>query len=327
MRDIPTQLQLPFDEHLCINTLRGKVSLHSLGRVLVHEHVFCRVRPQYFPDAKDYILNQFNHLLNHGVGTIIDVTTYVLPDQYLDFLQDHPMNVVCCAGYYLKSKVPSAYHKLDAVGLTDKLRQKVEFGIGKNHIKPGVLKIASSGRQLTKFEKNALNAVGIVQKESKLPVITHACRGARKQVEILLAAGANPNQIVISHMEMELKGVQPLSFEQLLQDMLWILGMGVCVFFGDFTVQPTVYRDNLIRLIRECYAQGYANQIFLSTDSYWMHRAGQIQVRGSNRNARILRNYEYVFTLIVPLLLQNGFSKNDVDLFLKENPLRIFRTS
>lgn len=327
MNNLPLkQLELPFDQPKeCVNTLRGPISIPSLGKVLIHEHVFCRVRPQQLSDAKVFLKKEMDRLIARGISTIVDLTTYVLPDDFADFLIVHPINVICCAGYYLQAKVPKPYHSLSADELANKLMLKLENGVGRSKFKPGVIKVASSGRTLTSFEKNVIRAGGIAQRQTGLPIITHACRGARRQLEILLEAGANPSQVVISHMEMELKGVKPLSPNALYEDMKWILEQGAYLFWGDFTANDTQYRREVVNLMMQCWAAGYRKQLLISTDSYWSWRRGKIQLRGSNTNSKNPRTYDYVFSVIIPLLKDHGLSDSDVRLLLEQNTHDLFR--
>lgn len=307
-----------------VNTIGHPVLASRLGRVLVHEHIFCRASPADLPAASEYLSSQLSRLEEHGIGTVVDLTTYVLPDRYLAVLDQHPIHVVCCAGYYLLPKVPSAYRGLDERGLADRLREKMESGIGNRRIRPGVLKVASAGSELTRFERAAIRAAGVVQSEYRVPLITHACRGGRQQVQELLAVGADPRQILLSHTEMELKGRHSRSFDAVLGDLLWVLGKGASLFFGDFSVHDSPYRQQVLRLLRECYSRGYRRQLFISTDSFWSCRGGRVVVRGSAPSARYPRSYEYLFTLIVPLLTGAGFSASDISLFLEQNPRRLF---
>jgi phosphotriesterase-related protein len=307
-----------------INTAGQPVPASELGRVLVHEHLFCRVAPPDVPTACEYLSCQLARLADQGVKTVVDLTTYVLPDRFLRVLERHPVHVVCCAGYYLLAKVPAAYRHLDERGLTEKLREKMENGIGSRHILPGVIKVASSGLELTRFERDAIRAAGIVQSEYGVPVVTHACRGGRRQFLELLAAGANPQQVLLSHTEMELKGRHSRSFDAVLGDLLWVLERGGSLFFGDFSVRDSPYRQQVVRLLRECYLHGHQRQLFISTDSFWSCRGGRVVVRGSASGVLHPRSYDYVFRVIVPLLTSEGFSASDISLFLEDNPHRLF---
>lgn len=318
------QLSLPFDTNKKIDTVRGEVLTSQLGGVLMHEHVFCRVRPQHRPAAARYIKGQIQKLKEHGIRTIVDLTTYVLPDQFVPFLLEEDFNIICCAGYYTKNKVPKSYLKLDDSVLTDKLLGKVVKGIGKYRIKPSIIKVASSGRNLDQFERNIFTAAARVQQTTKLPIATHSPRGGRKQLEHLLKNGANPKKVFFSHMEMELKGISPSTVQELINDLLWILQQGAYIFFGDFSVQNTSYRHQVIQVLRTCCERGFEEQIFISTDSYWAHRNGVIKVRGNPITSKMPRSYTYTVTLIKPLLLKNGFTPSMIHKFLFDNPVTFF---
>lgn len=320
-----TQLKLPLYSSQKINSVKGEMSISTLGRVLVHEHVFCRCRKKNIPHVEQFLDEQFTQLLKSGINTIIDVTTYVRPDMLVPFLNTKSINVITCTGFYVRNRVQKTYYDATVDTLVEKMSKDIDFGVGQYRVKPGVIKVASQGRQLTEFEKRVMKSAAEVQRlYPKIPVITHAYRGGRKQVELLVKNGADPSKIVISHMEMELKGSSPTSFENLLDDMLWILDTGANLFLGDFSLSTTAYRDQVIHLAKLFKSRGHLKQIFLSTDSYWSWKSGEIKIRGTAANARIRRDYNYVNNLTIPLLSRNDFNQSDFDQILHVNPVRLF---
>jgi phosphotriesterase-related protein len=320
---IPAHAQRMAQEEF-VHTAAGRVNVSALGRVLMHEHLFCRVRAEHLEAAQVYVAERLQEVASQRVRTIIDLTTYVLPDVFLDGIARVPINIICCAGYYLQNRVPAVYHSLDVAGLADKLRAKVKDGIGSRRVKPGIIKVASAGRTLSRFESNSLRAAGIIQRECGLPVATHACRGGRQQLEVLIDAGANPRKVFLSHVEMELKGRRAREFDGVACDALWILKQGAYLCFNDFSVNDTPYRKKIVRLIQLCHERGFGRQLFISTDSYWSHRRGRFTVRGV-AESRLPRTYNYVFTLIIPVLKCSGFSDDDIALWLESNPADFFR--
>jgi phosphotriesterase-related protein len=308
-----------------IPTLRGRIPSNKLGTVLVHEHVFCRVRGVHLPVARKYLTQQLQSLEKYGPITIIDLTTYVLPDEFIETCNAvSGVNIIACAGYYLTSRVPASYRSLDATGLADRLREKLARGIGRSKIKPGIIKVATSGHNFTRLERDILRAAAIVQSEKAIPIATHACRGGRQQLETLLKWGADPRKVFLSHMEMELKGNHTRAYGAVVEDILWILQKGAYVFFGDFTASESSYRRDVIRLLRDCINAGFIYQLFLSTDSYWSCRGDGVRVRGTPQNSRTPRTYEYLFTLIIPVLRRNGFSEYEIQRMTKENAVNFF---
>lgn len=307
-----------------VHTLTGRVSSSELGRVLMHEHVFCRVRPEFLPAARAFLAAELDRAHRLGVRTIVDLTTYVLPDPFLDVVAKSPVRIICCAGYYLLRTVPAAFRKLDASGLADRLLEKCERGIGSRRVLPGILKVATSGSSFTRFERDALKAVTRVQLRTGLPVATHACRGGKLQLETIMKHGGNPARVFLSHIEMELKGSHSRAFEAVAADALWILAQGAYLFFGDLSVTGTPYRRSVIELIRTCCDRGFARQLFLSADCHWSVRRKGVRVRGSDARSKCPRTYSYTPSFLMPLLVKNGLPHRDVVMFVEDNPAAFF---
>lgn len=317
-----TQLSLPIGKK--IHTLTGEVPVNRLGKTLMHEHVFCKVRTSNLHVVEDYLASQLKRLKASGIDTIVDLTTYVLPDRFYPIISRYEVNVICCAGYYLKSKVPKSYHQMGELQLTKVLEKKFVQGLGKYKVKPNIIKVASSGNILNDFETRIISAAATVHKSLNVPIATHAQLGGRKQLELLLRLGTEPSSVFISHLEMGLKGTNKLTYREVCQDAIWILQQGAYLFFGDFTVNDSPYRRKVIQLLQHCCSRGFENQIFLSADSYWSYRRGEIRVRGSSLQASKPRTYEYTQNHIVPLLTTNGFSTITLNKFIRQNPIRFF---
>ena len=63
-----------------VNTIRGLVPVSSLGRVLIHEHIFCLVPERHFAEASTFLRSHLQRLFEQGISTIVDVTPYTLPE-------------------------------------------------------------------------------------------------------------------------------------------------------------------------------------------------------------------------------------------------------
>src|SRR5690606_26546948 len=80
---------------------------------------------------------------------------------------------------------------------------EITEGIGGTGIKAGVIKLASSKDRITDYEQVFFRAAARVQRETGVPIITHTQEGTvgPEQAELLIAEGADPNRIMIGHMD------------------------------------------------------------------------------------------------------------------------------
>jgi len=305
-------------------TLRGPVPVDQLGKVLIHEHVFNRVRSQFQPDALLALREHLDALVAAGIGTIVDVTPYVAPGPFVRALRDHPLNIICCVGYYVERRVPRPYRSQSQDALAARLIRSFERGIGATAVRPGIIKVASGGAIPTPFERRAFAAAAIANRATGLPIMTHATHGGEHQLEIMLGAGADARRIVLSHMEMMLKGRDAQSFDAVFESIRRCFTAGANGFFNDFGTTDSAYRRDVLRLVRALCREGFAGQILIGSDSHWTVRSGRLRFRGGTRLGNSgARTYAFTQQHIVPLLLQNGFTSTSINSFLTSNPARI----
>ena len=80
---------------------------------------------------------------------------------------------------------------------------EITDGIGDTGIKAGVVKLTSSKDEITDYEKMFFAAGAKAQRETGVPIITHTQEGtmAPEQAEFLLSEGADPDRVMIGHMD------------------------------------------------------------------------------------------------------------------------------
>jgi phosphotriesterase-related protein len=311
----------------CVNTIRGPIPVNSLGRVLIHEHVFCLVPDRHFAEASTFLRSHLQRLFEQGISTIVDVTPYTIPDKFIPILADLPINIVACVGFYLEPRVPAAYRNYTVTELLGVLRRKIDRGVGRFSVHPHMLKGAGRTSTLSAMEKRLIRALALAQQEYDLPLQMHACRGGRAQLELLLDAGADPSKIIICHTEMGLKGRSAASFDAVLADAMWMLGQGASLFIGDFPVRATEYKRQIIALTKGIISQGFEKQLLLSVDSYWSINSRGVSLRGTPGNRENERSYSYLVTEILPSLRRAGISDPVLERILVSNPARLFSPS
>ncbi len=306
-----------------IPTLTGNISPEHLGRTLMHEHVFCRVKEKHVPMASAYLREELTRIKAMGIDTIVDVTTYVSPEMLLPILRSVNINIVCCAGFYLTSKIPSAYRVHNVAALVDVMRRKITNGLGRSGVRPFMLKGATSSANFSALEKRTMEALAITQSEFALPLQMHACRGGVEQLDFLIAKGADPARIIICHHEMNLKGRYALRFATVLDQAKEIVNRGSSLFIGDLPMTNNVYRGAIVALIRQLVAEGHEERIVLSVDSHWSCRSKGVYLRGVPIQKPHARKYGYIFSEIMPSLQRAGIPQSALDKMLLDNPRRL----
>jgi phosphotriesterase-related protein len=172
--------------------------------------------------------------------------------------------------------------------------------------KAGVIKVGSSYGVITPFEKKVFQAASIAQQETGAPIVTHTERGtmAMEQVNLLKEYGANLEKVILSHVQ---KNPDPYYHKKLVET-----GVTLCY---DGPARVKYYSDNIIAdLIYRLVEAGYQKHIVLSMD------AGRASYQKAYGNGY---GIDYMLTVFVPRLKEEGLSQKAIDDILINNPARL----
>jgi phosphotriesterase-related protein len=324
-----------------INTVSGAVSSKDIGKTLIHEH-FLFGMPGYNGDvtlgAFDYeaalekCKQEISKIQKLGVNTVVDGTPNECgrdPAFLKALSQATGINIVCSTGYYNESSGAAPYFN-ERAGFTcnDIVREicetfvtEISNGIAQSGVKAGIIKIATSYNNISDFERKVFLAAAAAQKETGVPIITHTHEGTmgEEQADLLIAEGANPNKIIIGHMD----GNRDISYH------IRILKRGVNISLDRFGLRTHNFPqdDERIALLLGLIGAGYEKQIMLSHDTvnWWLGRK-------RNYTKEIMESHKtyhmaHVIADIVPELLAAGVSQKTIETLFVENPARVLDIS
>jgi len=307
-----------------LDTHLGKIPSSQLGVTLVHEHIFNKYPHRKKEESAAFTLEQLDSIIRRGVNTIVDLTTYTHLGNYREILEKRGINIICCTGFYLAKYIPPSYRVATIPELVKILSKQIINGRGMTQVRPGILKIAGQGINMTPLEERLFSAIGIVQKEFKLPVATHSPKGAVSHFEQLTKSGANPEHIFFSHLD---KGINnKTGYEARLVEIRKILDKGSYVLFCEFGNDEQMINISsrpILKLIRTLLDLGFGKQLLISADSNWRWRNGHVYLKEAHRGG-IPRTYEYVFTKIIPSLNNLGLGVSDIKTIMVDNPKKLF---
>jgi phosphotriesterase-related protein len=321
-----------------VNTVLGKVSADSLGKTLMHEHfVFgypgfdgdCTLGGFDWEKALIIGLDAAKELKKRGVKTVVDATTNETgrnPELYKEIAERTGLQIICSTGYYFEGEgAPPYFRRWLRIGggedaIYEMFMEEITNGIAGTGVKPGVIKLASSDSIITEYEAAFFKAAAKAQKETGIPVITHTQAGTMgaEQAELLLAAGADPNRIIIGHMcgcADIIKQINTLKF-------------GVTLGFDRFGIDGVVGAPSdqvregvLIGLI----GLGYGGKIVLSQDKVLL-RLGRASQPKPELYLDSLKNWHIcnLFDNVVPVLEKAGISGQQIDALFNENIKHVF---
>jgi len=308
-----------------IQTVTGPVPADKIKGCLIHEHVsvgFPGLWMEFPPNRAAFVeqaVSEMEKLKSEGISTLIDATPADLvrdPELLRDVAQRSGMQIVCAAGYYTEAEGSSIFFK-SRMGsgkaqneVYRMLRQEIRDGIGDTGIKAGIIKVSTGAHKITDYENMFLDAAAKVSIEEDVCIITHTDQGTMgaEQARRLIAAGANPNRIMIGHLS---------SFENY-DELKEIFTQGVYGGFdrwGHDFVLPT--EPLQFQFVKNLVELGYANKILFSTD-YGLRVLGDDGDRG---DLPPKNTWHYIFEKVFPTLSEMGISSDVLDSFLNSNAL------
>ena len=207
-----------------VMTARGPVEPEALGAVMMHEHLHSDWSQKAevpfdmakWPVLEKYALPAMKDLKSFGCNAWVDMSRppeRAEPWVYEKISEMADFHLILCTGYYREIELGRYWARTPADQIWPFVREssveeleefcvrEAEEGLHGTGIRPGVLKIGTSGKDLTEAELKAAKAVARAHRRTGLFVSTHATDpGAYKaQLEVLEAEGVNPERVVLGH--------------------------------------------------------------------------------------------------------------------------------
>ena len=194
-----------------VQTVLGPVPSGTLGLTVSHEHLLCRppgsvgdADPDLILDDQGAALTELAAFKAAGGNAVVEVT----PVDYgrdLDGLvalsRRSGVHIVAATGLHKDQFSASYTLRYDEDQLADIFMRELQAGV--NRVQCGVIKLGSSLDQITRGERKAFTAAALAQRATGAPITTHteAGRLALEQLELLIGAGADPERIIIGHLD------------------------------------------------------------------------------------------------------------------------------
>lgn len=320
-----------------VETVTGPIPVDQLGKTLIHEH-FIFGYPGF---QGDVTLGAFNEeqaletaiaaarfMQSFGIRTVVDPTPNECGRDPL-FLKKVSeatgLQIICATGYYFEGEGAAPYFRFRAgLGTAEEdiyemFKTEITKGIAGTGIKPGVIKLASSKDQITRYEKMFFRAAARVQQETGTIILTHTQEGTMgpEQAKMLIELGADPSKIIIGHM----CGNTDSDYHKA------VLEQGVRIAFDRFGLQGSVgapFDHERVATLLTLIQQGYEDQILLAHDTVnvWLGRPPVM----NELVAKLVGNWHpgNVFENILPKLREQGVTETQIDKMLGGNAVGLF---
>lgn len=310
-----------------VQTVLGPIAPSELGSTLMHEHLvqdwpyalgLDERSDQSLPVIKR-VLECLERAAEAGVEGMVDVGANIFgPNPLLLYAVavQCRQHIIASTGCFAANMLPPpswAYPPAGPEDIAKRFITDATVGLDKSGLKPGIIKIATSGEAIAELEENVFKAAALAQRETGLGIITHTylTRFPEEQVEILAEAGADLDRVVIGHFGWGL-GAEARDLH------LRVAERGVTLGF-DSVGTPARSDEEYVQMVVDMVEAGYEKQIILSHDGVAYSRGlGEIWDHGWMSG-----DWGIVHRRLVPKLRERGISDETLHEILVENPRRI----
>ncbi len=305
------------DEGL-IFTVRDKVSPAGDEIWLSHEHLLVDFigadsidfnrwdKEEVISSMKPYL----EEIASHDVKYFVDATpAYLGRDVEIlkELSKQTGIRIVTNTGLYGARQnkfIPSWAFVLSAEELSERWIDEFENGIDNTTVKPGFIKIGiDAADPLDPMHKKLVKAAAHTHLATGLTIGSHTGKavGLWPQLEILKENGVSPEAFIWIH----------ANKEKDYSNYLRAAEAGCWLSFDKFGWNSG---EQIKRLVF-AKENGFLDRVLISHDAGWYDPARQEQN---------IKAFTPIFEKVIPELMSLGFTGDDLDLLLKENPLRAF---
>ncbi len=320
-----------------VQALRGIVDTRDLGVTLVHEHICfdslgkIQTQTPFIEKTFAFNLDLLKKARDVGIQTIVELTPWPNVDQILALNEKVPeLTIILSTGAYLQI----CGHPVTRMGEAELYDHMMEdltrgyAGFRGSGIRAGIIKVAADASKLTEWEKRTFRIAARVQRECRVPIATHACAGAREQMEVLRDAGANIAATFYSHVEAEF-GWDGRTLQEEAQYLADVARAGGYLHFNNFDFDFDTPFPDLVYLINYLENSGFGDKVFYSIDTnITVDENGKIWMEAEREHPQTgKRTYAYAITNATPMLRAAGVSLQRINRYLVDNPRRYFEAA
>ncbi|MBM1104663.1 hypothetical protein JQC67_00800 [Aurantibacter crassamenti] len=300
-----------------IHTVQGDIKVSELGLTLSHEHTMSNYGKD-ISEASNYDSVQlFNQVIPYvkqlkalGVNSIFDCTTAYF-GRRIDYLkkisEETGVQIITNTGFYGAANdryIPEFAYKASAQAIADIWIDEFKNGIEGSQIKPGFIKLGfDDGKSPSAIDTKLFEAGLLTHLSTGLTLAVHTGENLEAmllQTQLLKKHNIHPSAWIWTH-------AYKLKDDATLID---LATQGAWISLDGFKTPNTTEYVNRIKLFKE---KKLLHKVLVSHDGNGFPSGGAI------------RPFQAILEDLVPALLQNGFTQDDVDQLLFRNPEEAFR--
>jgi phosphotriesterase-related protein len=316
-----------------LQTVTGAIRPAELGKTLMHEHLMIgypgseadTVNPG--PNLEERVarcVDRIAEVKDLGFQSLLDPCPSDLGrdvELMAKVAQKTGFQIICATGFYKQSEGGYPYwHMRGNFGPTvDAMAEifikEITEGIGDTGVRAGIIKVATGPGQMTDYEHGIFEAAAKASAETGAPITTHTDEGTvgDLQQQVLTENGVAAHRIVIGHS----CGTSDHDYH------MKIARGGSYLGFDRFGLDIAHPDDERVASLARLIQNGAGDRLVVSHDSVWCWR-GQPFPPAAEAAMTELWNPSHFSLRIVPKLLEQGVTEEQIDALLVDNPRRFF---
>lgn len=296
-----------------IRTVLGDIESNKLGFTYSHEHLIAV--PPLSQKDRDFELSDYDKSLQElksfkaaGGESLVDASTidYGRNAALLKNMAiESGVNVICTTGFNKYIYFPDWVAEKSIDEITEMLVKDVTVGIDDTDVRAGFLKSGSYYNFIHPLEEKVTIAVAKAQVKTGAPVWLHTEAGTmgNEMLDILEQNGVDLKQVVVGHTD---RNCDPYYMKSLIK-------RGASIQFdgcGKIKYYPDYVRVQMLQILKE---NNMLDHVLISGD---MGRQSYLKAYGGGPG------FEYIIKKFIPRLLDEGFTKEELDMIFYTNPER-----
>jgi len=309
-----------------IITVNGPISASEMGTTLVHEHLlvdFIGADSTGYDrwdkdEVVEMVLPYLTEVKNLGVKTFIECTpAFVGRDPWIlkELSNKTGMHLITNTGYYgahSNRYIPAHFYEMNAAELANLWIEEYRHGIEGSGVKPGFIKIAVDGDDsLSPDHKKIITAAALAHQQTGLVIASHTGpdNPAFEQIEVLKAHGIDPSAFIWVHaqrgsLEGNIKAAKAGT---------WISLDNVNARRKPGSEYDISWYAQRVGALKNA---GLLDRVLISHDAGW-YSPGE-------DNGGDFRGFTALFSQLIPMLKEAGFTSSEVDMILIKNPMAAY---
>jgi len=313
-----------------VQTVRGPVDTATLGRTLMHEHIFV-LTPDVQQNTDDWnederiadAVSKLRAIKDGGYDTIVDPTVIGL-GRYIPRIEkiaaQVDLNIIVATGVYTYDSVPNYFRIrgpipgiIEEDPMVEMFVRDITQGIPHTSVKAAFLKCAIDEHGLTPDVERILRSVAKAHRQTGAPITVHTHPGSQRGNDVdgvFSSEGVDPSRVVLGHSG-DSTDIDHLAS---LADRGYLLGMDR---FGINTISPFEER---VQVVADLAERGYADRMVLAHDAScyidW--------IAPSLLQFNDTWHFLHIENDVLPELRKRGVTDEQIDQMLIVNPRRYF---